>query len=102
MNAGHILNSSDEDIRSAVKKRMVQVVVQFVVANAIIFLAAGTLKWPLAWALVAVQLGVLAFNIFILLPNNPELVAERSQVKENTKSWDRILTGIATLGWVWL
>ena len=73
--------------------------------GALLFIPAGTLKWPMAWALIGVHLLYLFALMLILLRVNPSLIAERSRlVTEDTKSWDKWLNptlGIVLLGgWI--
>jgi protein-S-isoprenylcysteine O-methyltransferase Ste14 len=88
-------------LKQDIRKRIIQVVLQWLITSAILFLSAGTLNWPMAWALVIVQAGVLAFNFLYLLPRNPEVVAERAAMRTGTKSWDKLIAsviGLAALG----
>jgi protein-S-isoprenylcysteine O-methyltransferase Ste14 len=67
----------------------------------VIFLAAGTLRWVWGWALLAVSAAVLVGHVVVLVPINPELLAEREGGlrAEGTKRWDRWLATIsASLG----
>lgn len=86
------------DLTSRVRKRMVQVVVQFLVLAAILFISSGRLDWVWAWAYLGVGVGILAINVLVM---SPELIAERGEIKENVKGWDRVLgtlIGVLTLG----
>jgi protein-S-isoprenylcysteine O-methyltransferase Ste14 len=77
---------------------MLQVVVQFVILAAILFVSSGRLDWMWAWAYLGVGVGILAINALVM---SPELIAERSEIKEDVKGWDRvlgILIGVLTLG----
>ena len=41
------------------------------------------------------------WRVLVILPKDPELIAERGQTKEDTKGWDKLLSiiiGIPTLG----
>jgi protein-S-isoprenylcysteine O-methyltransferase Ste14 len=65
-----------------------------------LFVASGRLDWVWAWAYLGVGVGIVAINALVL---PPELIAERGQIKEDTKSWDKvlgILLIISTLGTV--
>jgi protein-S-isoprenylcysteine O-methyltransferase Ste14 len=44
-----------------------------------------------------VYVGIVAVNAVVILPKNPELIAERGQTKEDTKSWDKLLTTLITI-----
>jgi protein-S-isoprenylcysteine O-methyltransferase Ste14 len=72
-------------------RRMIQVVIQFLIIALILFVCAGRLDWGWAWAYLATSLGILAVNAAIL---PPELIAERSRVGENAKRWDKVLSGL--------
>jgi protein-S-isoprenylcysteine O-methyltransferase Ste14 len=90
MNANASVNQPNEksDLTSRVRKRMLQVVVQFLILAAILFIASGRLDWVWAWAYLGVGVGIVAINALVL---PPELIAERGQIKEDTKSWDKVL-----------
>ena len=90
MNANASVNqpNAKSDLTSEVRKRMLQVVVQFLILAAILFIASGRLDWVWAWAYLGVGVGIVAINA-LGLP--PELIAERGQIKEDTKSWDKVL-----------
>ncbi|MCE1253692.1 MAG: isoprenylcysteine carboxylmethyltransferase family protein [Anaerolineae bacterium] len=57
----------------------------------VLFLSAGTLDWMGGWRLVLLMLVCFTFMAGILLPLDPDLLIERSQVKENTKAWDQVV-----------
>ncbi len=59
----------------------------------IIFLAAGTVHWTWGWVLLAVTAAVLVGHVVILVPINPELLAERQDGfrPPGTKRWDKWL-----------
>jgi len=91
MSTGTFANqpNGSSELNQAVRKRMIQVVVQFLVIVAVLLVTSGRLNWLWLWAYVSVGIGVLAVNIFVL---PPELIAERGQPREGVKRWDRILT----------
>lgn len=100
MNANELNNQSanDEGLREAIAKRLVQVLVQFLIIAVILFVSAGTLDWPAGWGFIVVGIGVLVFNALVLLPRNPEVVAERGRLKrEETKGWDKKITTVITV-----
>lgn len=79
---------------------MLQVVIQTLLIAAILFISSGRLDWVWAWAYLGVGVGIVVINALVL---PPELIAERGQIKEDTKDWDRVLAsliGIPTLGTV--
>jgi protein-S-isoprenylcysteine O-methyltransferase Ste14 len=87
-------SSANGDRDPAVVRRMIQVVLQYVVIGLILFAAARTLAWGWAWAYLGVSLAVLTVNLSIL-PR--ELIAERGRRGENVKRWDKLLAGIGLL-----
>jgi len=79
-------SSDSADLRSKVRRRKLQVVVQTVVIALILFIAAGRLDWGWAWAYLGVGVTVLLVNLRVL---SPELIAERGQPRANVRGWDR-------------
>jgi protein-S-isoprenylcysteine O-methyltransferase Ste14 len=68
------------------------VVFVFVVPG-LLFLAAGTVNWPTAWAYLAINIAFTFGSRFVVLRRNPELLAERARYMEGegAKSWDKTL-----------
>ncbi len=73
-----------------------QVLSVFVMAAAL-FLSAGRVDWPAAWAAIAVWLGWFAAMDIILLRTNPELIGERLSPPKGAKSWDRAILSVLRL-----
>lgn len=89
---------AQSDTSRAVLKRMLQVVITYLVLAATLFVSSGRLNWLWAWAYLGVGLGILVINT-VIVPK--ELIAERGQPGDNVKRWDRVvatLAGLATLG----
>lgn len=93
-------------VRQGVIKWIVQAAVGVVGYAAIIFLSAGTLRWFWGWAFVIVLALSLIAHPLILLPINPELLAERQKgsLDEGVKSWDKWITMLSgvlmILSWI--
>jgi protein-S-isoprenylcysteine O-methyltransferase Ste14 len=69
----------------------------------VIFLAAGSIRWVWGWVLIGVSAAALVGHVVVLVPINPDLLAERQEGfrPEGTKRWDRWLTmSAASLGTV--
>lgn len=94
MTTGTSVRPPTADVRAGVTKRLVQVIFVVVLQAAILFLAAGTLDWLAAWVYLAVYLCGIAITAGFLIPRNPELVAERGEVKADAKGWDKLLSGM--------
>jgi protein-S-isoprenylcysteine O-methyltransferase Ste14 len=91
-------SEGESKMSGAVLRRMLQVVVTYLVLAVLLFCLSGRLNWIWAWAYVGVGFGILVINVLIL---PAELIAERGQPGENVKGWDRLLatlTGLPTLG----
>jgi protein-S-isoprenylcysteine O-methyltransferase Ste14 len=60
----------------------------------VLVLAAGSLHWLWGWVLLALTAALLAAHVLVLVPINPELLAEREDGfrAEGTKQWDKWLT----------
>lgn len=59
----------------------------------VLFLAAGTLAWPMAWVYVAITLFGTLVSRLLVLRRHPDLLQERAGYaqKSDAKSWDRFL-----------
>jgi protein-S-isoprenylcysteine O-methyltransferase Ste14 len=99
MNATTPVKQSNEkpDLTVAIVRRLIQVGVGALIQTAILFISAGRLNWAMAWAYLGVYLGIVAINALVILPKNPELIAERGQTKENIKGWDKLLTNLIAI-----
>ena len=84
----------------AIRKRFIQVIFQALMMGVILFISAGTLDWPMAWLMMGFYVVMLAVNAILMIRRNPEMVAERAEVKEGTKDWDRVLTSLGALLWL--
>ncbi|MGQ9479264.1 MAG: methyltransferase family protein [Thermoproteota archaeon] len=82
------------DLNRKIRKRKVQVIVQFLILAAILFISSGQLDWMWAWVYLGVSVGILIINLFVV---SPELMAERSEIKENVKSWDKVLATLISI-----
>lgn len=99
MDANTSVERPNDKTTGAIVRRMVQVVVQFLVLVAILLVAAGRLDWVWVWAYFGVGATVLVVNMLVL-PR--EVIVERGQArKEGVKGWDKavsVFTAIAALG----
>jgi len=96
MNANGSVGQTNKkpDVTRGILKRLVQVVVTLLIEAMILFGASGRLDWVMAWALIGVNICGIMANSAILLRKDPELVAERGEIGEGVKGWDRPLAGI--------
>jgi protein-S-isoprenylcysteine O-methyltransferase Ste14 len=68
-----------------------QMIAALVIFGAILFLAAGRLNWTVGWAYLGLNAFTQILSAIVLVRRQGEMLAERSQVRAGTKSWDRIL-----------
>jgi protein-S-isoprenylcysteine O-methyltransferase Ste14 len=85
------------ETRRAIIKWIVQAVLGLIGYGFILFLSAGRLDWVWGWALLIVVAAFLAAHPLILIPINPELLAEREKGlrDKGMKAWDRWIAGLA-------
>lgn len=84
-------------LTAAIVRRLLQLLIFIVIQAAILFGASGRLNWLMAWVYLGVYVGLIAVNALVLLPRDPELIAERGRVAENAKGWDRLIAVLYTL-----
>lgn len=83
----------------------IRIVGMAVVFSATLFLSAGTLNWPTAWAFLVLFFAFTVALSLWLLRFNPDLLAERLTGigKPNQKVWDKMLLAItAIVFFAWL
>lgn len=80
-----------------VLKWLLQIGIFILILAASLFISAGRLDWVMAWVYIGVYIVSQGITVLVLVPKSPDLAAERAQVQEGTKGWDRPLTGIVAL-----
>ncbi len=80
----------------AIRKRLVQIGFLVLFQAVLLFGAAGNMKWGTGWAYLILYVAFIAMNGLILFPRKEsrEMIEERSQIKEGSKGWDKIIGGI--------
>ncbi len=81
--------TKNNQMQKLIVKRLIQVAVQFFMVAAILFIASGQLDWLWAWVYLIVGLSGTLIATPIMLRTNPEVIAERAEIKENVKGWDK-------------
>jgi protein-S-isoprenylcysteine O-methyltransferase Ste14 len=84
-------------VRREINKWIVQAAFGWVAYGLILFLAAGRVDWIWGWAQLVVLAAFLAAHPLLLIPINPELLAERERGfrDEGVKRWDKWIAGLA-------
>jgi len=78
-----------------------QSVVGLAIMAALLFIPAGTLRWPAAW-IYLIEISVTSLLITVwLMRHNPTLLAERMAplIQRDQKGWDKILMAALLLVW---
>jgi len=86
-----------QGVKGAIMKRAMQVAVLLIFQAAILFLASGRLDWVMAWVYIGMYVVAISINASVMLRHNPETIAERAEVGENWKDWDKIIGGLFAL-----
>jgi protein-S-isoprenylcysteine O-methyltransferase Ste14 len=86
----------ESELRRAVVRRVVQVAIMLLIFGASLFVGSGQWDWVAAWVFLGLYLVMIGANALLL---DRELVAERAQIGEDTKDWDRVLASLSLLLW---
>ncbi len=97
MNAPNTPASPARPAGRLVAAQLLQTLVMFLVIGGVLFLAAGRLDWPAAWAFLIVYFLIALVTAVWMLRTNPELTQERARPGRNAKSWDNLLVGLNLL-----
>src|SRR6266700_1080646 len=85
-------------------KAFMWLVFGFLIMALPLFLAAGTLAWPVGWIYLILLYGWVLIGILLLLKYNPGLLAERINISPpNQKAWDKVfvlLLNVFFFAWV--
>lgn len=84
-----------ESVQIPILRRFVPVVFSVAITSVCLFGSVGRLDWLNAWVLLGLNF-VASIVTTALLWRNPELLAERSNIKAG-KSWDKAIVGIVVL-----
>lgn len=85
------------DTRRGVIRWLIRETMGVVFVMVTLFISAGSVDWPMGWALVAIYAGWVAAQAVIIIPRCPELLAERASRKQKYASWDTALLGVLGL-----
>jgi protein-S-isoprenylcysteine O-methyltransferase Ste14 len=85
------------EVRHEIAKWIVQAALGTVGYGLILFLAAGTVDWIWGWAQLIILVAFLAAHPLLLIPINPELLAEREKgiFDKGVKTWDKWIVALA-------
>ena len=87
--------AAGEAMHIPILRRFVPVIFSLAITSVCLFGSAGSLDWSNAWVLLGLNFAA-SIATTALLWRNPELLAERSNIKAG-KSWDKAIVGITVL-----
>jgi protein-S-isoprenylcysteine O-methyltransferase Ste14 len=77
---------------SPILSRILQLLAMVILQAALLFVAAGTLRWAAGWWYILLYVLMLAAASFVMLPHHREVIEERSRGVQGGKPWDLRLT----------
>jgi protein-S-isoprenylcysteine O-methyltransferase Ste14 len=87
--------------QAAMKRLLIRSVVRDIMSlplvAALLFIPAGTWRWPMGWAVVAVYAVWEIAQLAVVLPRSPELVAERASGHMSDYRWDMVILSVMGL-----
>src|ERR671910_2606082 len=86
-------------------KALLEVLAEFAVFAALLFISAGTLLWPAGWAFIVLFFGFALSLVVWLARENPELLAERmsAPIQRGQPLWDKLfVAAVLVLFVAWL
>lgn len=85
--------------RRGVARWVGQMLASLVIFGGILFLCAGRLDWMMGWVYLGMNALTQALSALVLIPRQPDMLAERSKAQEGTKGYDRFFApAIAIFG----
>lgn len=88
------LSQNDSSLKASLLKMILQLTISSLFLAAILFLCAGRVDWPLAWAFIFVWLVTKWGYVIILGKRSPDLLLERAQRHKNRKRWDKFIQSL--------
>ena len=85
-----------QDMTRGIVRWMLQTAVFVLILAASLFLASGGLDWTMAWVYVGLLAADKVVAALVLIPRNPELLADRAQ-SAGPRNLDRVLAGTMAL-----
>ncbi len=82
---------------TSVKRYLLREAMGLLMLAVMLFLPAGRLDWGMGWALVGIMLAWSTATALVVIPRNPELLAERTGPKKGAKTWDMAILSIIGL-----
>ena len=91
------MSQTTPKLQKGVLTWVMQILIMTIITGAILFLTAGRLNWIGGWAFLALNLLTQVISAIILIPRQPDMLAERTHAGEGTKRWDRFFAPAITI-----
>lgn len=78
-------------------RRLLQLLVSFLVQALALFVPAGTIDWPWAWVYLLLFVLLVLVGAAVLLPLRSGVVAERARGRAGAVHWDLVITRLYTI-----
>ena len=82
--------------KSALRK-IFQAIIGIGILAALLFIPAGRLDWWIGWIMIGAYMITVYVGVAFIQKSDPELIAERQQVKADVKTWDKVITTLFSL-----
>lgn len=88
--------------QSLITRMLVQTVIWLAITGALLFVSAGTMRWPQTWIFLAGLGGLGLISGFVIAKRDPALLRERMSgpIQKEQKSWDKVLISIFFALWM--
>ena len=84
----------EPETKKGVIRWFIREILGIAILGLILFLSSGQMTWLSAWIVVGIySIWVLA-TALLLIPKDPDLLAERATKNKDGKTWDSIIMGI--------
>jgi len=74
-----------------IAKAAVRIFIFVLIFAALLFGSSGRLDWVMGWVYFGLVTVVMVVNVLFIVVLNPELAAERASIKDDAKSWDKVV-----------
>ena len=91
--ATQVQHGMSPQVKRGVTRWAIRETMGIVMLAVMLFLAAGTVDWIAGWAMVIIMAGWVIATAVVVIPRDPELLAERVGPKKGAKKWDVALAG---------
>jgi hypothetical protein len=91
------MSGKDETLESKIIFRaVIGFILYTILPPALLFLAAGTLRWPMAWGYIILIIFAMVISRLLVLRKNPDLLLERARFSQRDQSsvQDRLLVAV--------